>query len=45
MNDDVARTPSDLVAESVRRALQLVGPAEAGTEHVWEDEPHDTPAA
>jgi len=45
MNDDVARTPSDLVAESVRRALQLVGPAESGIEHVWEEEALDSPAA
>jgi hypothetical protein len=44
MTDDPARTPSDLVAESVRRALQLVGPAETGTEHVWDEEPLDSPA-
>ena len=29
---------SDRVAESVRRALALVGPAESGTEHVSEEE-------
>ena len=45
MTEDAARTASDRVAESVRRALELVGPAEAGTEHVWDEEPIDSPAA
>ena len=45
MKDDAGATQSDPVAESVRRALQLVGPAESGAERIWDDEPIDRPAA
>jgi len=32
------------VAETVRRALLLVGPAEHGLEHLADEEPAETPA-
>jgi hypothetical protein len=35
---------SDRVAESVRRALQLVGPAEGGAERIWTEEHEEEPA-
>jgi hypothetical protein len=44
MSDD-AHGLTDPVAESVRRALQLVGPAESGAESVWDEETIDRPVA
>ena len=43
MNElDVEEEIVDRVSESVRHALQLVGPAEGGAEHIWEDDPAAT---
>jgi hypothetical protein len=43
--DEVARSNgSERVAETVRRALLLVGPSENGVERLADDEPVEEPA-
>jgi len=37
------RVATERVAESVRRALKLVGPAEGGAERIWTEEPEEEP--
>jgi hypothetical protein len=45
MADDIVRgAGSDRVAETVRRALLLVGPSESGVERVAGEEPTEEPA-
>jgi hypothetical protein len=43
--DLTQRDATERVAESVRRALKLVGPAEGGGERVFTEEPEEEPAA
>jgi hypothetical protein len=43
--DPTERAATERVAESVRRALKLVGPAEGGAERLWSEELEEEPAA
>jgi hypothetical protein len=42
---DARQDAAERVAETVRRALALVGPAERGAERSWSDDPGEEPAA